>query len=72
MSRVTPVKSQVKAIRFCSTTAAAERLDVTSNTIRGFIRNGVLTGYKIGRLVKLDADEIDAFILKAASQNRTE
>ncbi len=45
-----------------STTKAAKILNVSPNTIRKFIADGSLTGYTVGRLVKLDATEIDTFI----------
>ena len=74
MSRVipaipdTPVESQTKPSRFVSTTKVARRLDISTNTVRALIADGQLTGYQIGRLVKLDWNEVEAFIAKAASQ----
>jgi excisionase family DNA binding protein len=51
-----------------STTKAAERLDVSSNTVRAFIADGRFKGYKVGRLVKVDAAEIEAYLDRAATQ----
>lgn len=45
-----------------STTKAAERLDVFPNTVRQFIADGRFKGYKVSRLVKVDAEEIDAYL----------
>lgn len=50
-----------------STTKAAERLNVSSNTIRAFIANGTFKGYKVGRLVKVDAVEIEIFLDRIAT-----
>nr|WP_109401005.1 helix-turn-helix domain-containing protein [Mycolicibacter sinensis] len=51
-----------------STTKAAERLNVSPNTIRQFIADGKLKGYKVGRLVKVDAAEIEAYLDKVATE----
>lgn len=40
--------------------AAAEHLGVCTRTIRNYIAEGRLTGYRIGRLIRLDAAEVDA------------
>lgn len=50
-----------------STTKAAERLNVCPNTVRQFIADGKFKGYKVGRLIKLDANEIEAFLDRVAS-----
>jgi excisionase family DNA binding protein len=44
-----------------STTKAAEVLNVSPNTIRSFIADGKLKGYQVGRLIKLNATEVDSF-----------
>jgi excisionase family DNA binding protein len=51
-----------------STTKAAERLDVSPNTVRQFIADGRFKGYKVGRLVKVDAAEIEAYLDRVATQ----
>jgi excisionase family DNA binding protein len=39
----------------------AERADVSPRTVRRWIAQGLLTGYRVGpRLVKVDLDEVDA------------
>ena len=40
--------------------AAAEHLGLGERTIRQFISDGRLTGYRVGRLIRLDAAEVDA------------
>jgi excisionase family DNA binding protein len=45
-----------------STTKAAELLDVSPNTVRKLIAEGRFRGYKIDRLVKVDAEEIEAYL----------
>jgi excisionase family DNA binding protein len=55
-------KSPTKPARLISTAAAAKRLNVHPNTIRGFIANQQLKGYLVGRLIRLDATEVENFI----------
>lgn len=64
MSRVVskPVGSESKPIQLISTAQAAKRLGVHPNTVREFIANNQLKGYRVGRLIKLDATAIEAFI----------
>ncbi|WP_083011185.1 helix-turn-helix domain-containing protein [Mycobacterium malmoense] len=50
-----------------STTLAAERLDVSPNTVRQFIADGRFKGYKVGRLVKVDMAEIEAYLDRVAT-----
>lgn len=47
--------------RLASIAVAAEHLDVSTRTVRRYISDGRLTGYRLGsRLVKVDLDEVDA------------
>ena len=46
-----------------STTKAADLLNVSPGTVRQFIADGKLKGYKIGRLIKVDADEVQALVV---------
>ena len=50
------------AIEWLSTQAAAERLGITSRTLYRLIDHGELPGYRIGRVIRLKADDVDAFI----------
>jgi len=60
-------KSPTKPARLISTAAAAKRLSVHPNTIRGFIADKQLKGYRVGRLIRLDAAEIEDFIKEIAA-----
>lgn len=50
------------AIRWMSTKEASERLGVTLRTLYRFIDEGSLPAYKMGRVIRLKEDEVDAFI----------
>jgi excisionase family DNA binding protein len=46
-----------------SIAAAAERLGVCTKTVRRWIAEGRLTGYRVGpTLIRLDAAEVDALL----------
>ena len=45
-----------------STAEAARRLGITPRTLYRFIDEGLLPGYKFGRVLRLRASEVDAFI----------
>lgn len=49
--------------RLISTTKAADRLNVSPGTVRQFIADGRLTGYKVGRLIKVDVNQLDALVI---------
>lgn len=56
MARGTPTHSQ-----FITQNAAAERWDVSVDTIRRLIAAGKLTGYRLnGRVIRIDLAELDA------------
>lgn len=47
--------------RFIRQEAAAERWDVSVDTIRRLIASGKITGYRLnGRIIRVDQDEVDA------------
>jgi excisionase family DNA binding protein len=56
------VDLSISSRRLISTTKAADRLNVSPGTIRTYIADGKLRGYKIGRLIKVDARELDALV----------
>ncbi|ORJ63829.1 helix-turn-helix domain-containing protein [Mycobacterium simiae] len=58
---------KVSKRRLISTTLAAEWLDVSPNTVRQFIADRRFKGYKVGRLLKVDADEIEAYLDRVAT-----
>ena len=45
-----------------STKEASERLGVTLRTLYRFIDEGSLPAYKMGRVIRLKEEEVDAFI----------
>ena len=52
---------QSEAQRFVSQETAAERWDVSVDTIRRLIRQGKLTGYRLNnRIIRVDLAEVDA------------
>jgi excisionase family DNA binding protein len=57
------VATDISSRRLISTTKAAARLNVSSGTIRTYIADGKLRGYKVGRLIKCDVKEVDALVV---------
>ncbi|VAZ99015.1 helix-turn-helix domain-containing protein [Mycobacterium pseudokansasii] len=57
------VATEISPRRLISTTKAADRLNVSPGTIRQYIADGKLRGYKIGGLIKCDVKELDALIV---------
>ena len=58
-------KVEQKEIRWLSTAEAARRLGVTPRTLYRFIDEGALPAYKLGRVIRLQLAEVDAFIERA-------
>ena len=56
------LSSRMSEIRWMSTREASERLGVTLRTLYRFIDEGSLPAYKMGRVIRLKADEVDQFI----------
>jgi len=50
-----------------STTKAALLFEYIPNTIRKLIAESRFKGYKVGRLVKVDAAEIDSYLDRVAT-----
>ena len=46
-----------------SLNAAAERFDVSVKTLRRRIADGTITGYRLGRLVRVDLDDVAEHLL---------
>jgi excisionase family DNA binding protein len=51
-----------ESIQWMGTREACERLGVTLRTLYRFIDEGQLPAYKMGRVIRLQAADIDAFI----------
>lgn len=49
-------------IIWMSTADAARRLGVTTRTLYRFINEGQLPAYRLGRVIRLKQDDVDAFI----------
>ena len=49
-------------IRWLSTAEAANRLGITPRTLYRFIDEGQVPAYRFGRVIRLKAHEVDAFI----------
>lgn len=65
-----PAKTQRQS-RLVSIPVAAERLDVSTKTLRRYIADGRLTAYRLGpKLLRVDLDELDAMLRPLATANR--
>jgi excisionase family DNA binding protein len=49
-------------VQWMSTADAARRLGITPRTLYRFIDEGQLPAYRFGRVIRLKASEVDAFI----------
>jgi len=61
------------ARRLASLAKAGKEYDVSEKTVRRWISSGLITGYRVGKLVKVDLDEIEAKVVEvipAAQANR--
>lgn len=56
--------SKTKPSKLISTAQAAKRLDVSPITIRRFIAEKQLKGYRVGRSIKLSAQDVEDFIIE--------
>lgn len=55
-------------IEWLSTKEAARRLGLTTRTVYRLIDEGQIPAYKFGRVIRLQADEVDRFINQAQIQ----
>jgi len=53
------VKTAPRRGHLISLAAAAEHLDVSTKTLRRRIADGTLPAYRVGRLVKVNPDDLD-------------
>lgn len=49
-------------IEWMNTGEAADYLGITTRTLYKFIDDGSLTGYRFGRVIRLKADDVVAFV----------
>jgi excisionase family DNA binding protein len=52
-------------IEWLSTQEAARRLGITTRTLYRFVDQGELPAYRMGRVIRLQAADIDEFIAKS-------
>lgn len=52
-------RADTTARNLVSLAAAASRFGVSTKTLRRRISDGTIHGYKVGRLVRVDLDELD-------------
>lgn len=67
------MENTAKLRRLASVALAAEHADCNPRTIRRYIAQGLIRGYRVGpRLVKVDLDEIDRVLVRPipAAQGR--
>lgn len=57
--------------RYASLTDAAEYLDCNERTLRRRIADGTVRGYRLGKLVRVDLDELDALLTPIPTQHRS-
>jgi excisionase family DNA binding protein len=62
VGRTDTLMSVSDPIRWMGTREACERLGVTLRTLYRFIDEGQVPAYKMGRVIRLQAADIDAFI----------
>jgi excisionase family DNA binding protein len=48
--------------RYASLAKAAEYADCNERTLRRHIASGELTGYRLGRVIRIDLNELDAWL----------
>lgn len=58
-------------IRWLSTAEASERLGVTLRTLYRLVDEGRVPAYKIGRVIRVKEDDVEAFIESARIQPGT-
>ena len=49
-------------MEWLGTTAAAKRLGITTRTLYRFINEGHVTAYRLGRVIRVKAEDVDQFI----------
>ena len=54
-----------ESVVWLSTKAACERLGITLRTLYRFIDEGRLTAYQMGRVIRIQQGDLDAFITSA-------
>ena len=58
-------------IEWLSTQEAARRLGITTRTLYRFVDQGEIPAYRMGRVIRLQATDIDAYIQRSRIQPGT-
>ena len=58
-------------IEWLSTQEAARRLGITTRTLYRFVDQGDIPAYRMGRVIRLQASDIDAYIAQSRIQPGT-
>lgn len=59
-----PTATTARPRRLVSLETAAEQYDVHPRTLRRRIADGTITGYRVGRLIKVDLPELDQKLVR--------
>lgn len=70
-SKTTTVRNAVLPANLVSLAVAAEHIGVHPKTLRRRIADGTLTGYRIGRMVRVDLDEVARCLITTITTTRT-
>ncbi len=54
--------SEQAQIEWLGTTAAAKRLGITTRTLYRFIDEGYIAAYRMGRVIRVKGEDVDAYI----------
>ena len=54
--------SEQTQIEWLGTTAAAKRLGITTRTLYRFIDEGYIAAYRMGRVIRVKGEDVDAYI----------
>ena len=55
-------QSEQTQIEWLGTTAAAKRLGITTRTLYRFIDEGYIAAYRMGRVIRVKGEDVDAYI----------
>ena len=62
VQRLSEDQESSKTTEWLGTTKAAKRLGITTRTLYRFIDEGQVTAYRLGRVIRVKAKDIDVFI----------
>lgn len=59
VEEISPEQAQIE---WLGTTAAAKRLGITTRTLYRFIDEGYIAAYRMGRVIRVKGEDVDAYI----------